>query len=65
MLIQIVYTDNTHDYVKDFQLDKFLEMGKIAKFRRRSGWAVVGVDQIRTQKQKSYNGVERRNRGAL
>jgi hypothetical protein len=32
MLIRVVYKDNVHDYVKDFQLGSFLDAGEIIKF---------------------------------
>lgn len=60
MLIRVIYTDNTHDYVKDSQLDRYLELGNVAKFQRRSGWVTVSVDPIRTIKNGGYKGPERR-----
>ena len=61
MLIQVAYSDNRYDYLKDFQLDRLLERGQVAGFRRKSGWVRVGVDSIREQGRKnSYFGPERR-----
>jgi hypothetical protein len=60
MLIQVAYHDNRYDYLKDFQLDRMLELNQVAGFRRRSGWVQVGVDPIR-EGRKSYYGTERRN----
>jgi hypothetical protein len=60
MLIRVVYKDNVHDYVKDFQLDRFLDEGKIVKFQRRTGWVNVGIDAVRTGNHTVYRGVERR-----
>ena len=61
MLIQVAYFDNRYDYLKDFQLDRFLETGQIAGFRRSSGWVKVGVDTIREGEGKRlYYGPERR-----
>lgn len=60
MLIRVVYTDNTHDYVKDSHLDRHLESGKVAKFQRSSGWVTVGVDPIRSNRSGGYKGPERR-----
>ncbi|MGD0585715.1 MAG: GSU3473 family protein [Oryzomonas sp.] len=60
MLIQVLYDDNKYDYVKGFQLDRLLEVKKIQKFKRSSGWVTVGVDPTRWRKSPSYDGVERR-----
>ena len=60
MLIRVVYKDNIHDYVKDSQLDRFLDAGKIARFQRRTGWVSVGIDPVRTSKHIAYSGTERR-----
>jgi len=49
-MIQVVYTDNKYDYVKDIVLDKLIDERKITKFMRKSGWATIGVDPIRTGK---------------
>ncbi len=62
MLIQVAYHDNRYDYLKDFQLDRMLELNQVAGFRRRSGWVRVGVDPIRKGRRGfSYYGPERRN----
>lgn len=50
MLIQIEYDDNKYDYVKKNQLDKLLEMHKIRRFKRSSGWVTVGVDPVRARR---------------
>lgn len=50
MLIQVNYTNKRFDYVKDSTLDKLLETGEIAKFRRTSGWVTVGIDPVRKAK---------------
>jgi hypothetical protein len=60
MLIRVVYKSNVHDYVKDFQLDRFLDAGEIVKFQRRAGWVTVGIDPLRTNKQTAFGGIERR-----
>jgi len=62
MLLQVIYTDNHYDYVKDFMLDDLIESQKIAKFRRSTGWVTIGVDQIRARNNKrTYDGIERRS----
>ena len=50
MLIQIEYDDNRFDFVKNHQLDSLLEMKKIRRFKRSSGWVTVGVDPMRTRR---------------
>ncbi|UFS69157.1 hypothetical protein LPW11_14785 [Geomonas sp. RF6] len=61
MLIQVNWTNNRYDYVKDFMLDSLIESGKVARFLRSTGWVTVGVDPIRTsRKATTYNGPERR-----
>jgi hypothetical protein len=65
MLIRVVYKDNVHDYVKDFQLGRFLDAGKIIKFQRRTGWVTVGMDPVRTGIHTAYRGAERRTVTAI
>lgn len=61
MLIQVNYTDDRYDFVKDFMLETLIASGAIAKFRRSSGWVQIGVDPIRKARPSaSYQGVERR-----
>src|SRR5271169_5766062 len=62
MLIQVAYLDDRYDYLKEFQLDRLLELRQVVKFRRSSGWVQVGVDPIREGKIKTgpYFGPERR-----
>ena len=61
MLVQVNWTNNRYDYVKDFMLDSLIEAGVVARFLRSSGWVKVGVDPIRTSSsQQKYNGSERR-----
>jgi len=50
--IRIVYNDNRCEYVTDTILDNLLELNKIAKFQRTTGWVTVGVDSIRETKRK-------------
>lgn len=60
MMLKVVYVNEKHDMVKDYLLDRFIETGKIRKFKRSDGWVTVGVDLIRG-KGGPYNGPERRN----
>jgi hypothetical protein len=62
MLIQVNYTDERYDYVKDFMLDALIQSGKVAQFKRSSGWVRVGADPIRSkQAGDAYNGSDRRS----
>jgi hypothetical protein len=47
MLIQVIYADNHHDFVKPNMLDTLIESQKIAKFKRSSGWVTIGMDSVR------------------
>ena len=61
MLIQVNYTDDRYDFVKDFMLETLIASGTIAKFRRTTGWVQVGVDPVRKAKSSApYVGAERR-----
>ena len=61
MLVQVHWTNNTYDYVKDFMLDNLIEAGVVKRFLRSSGWVTIGVDPIRSNKPRSeYQGAERR-----
>lgn len=60
MLIQVNWTNNRYDYVKDFMLESLIESGKVARFLRSSGWVTVGVDPIRSKRAVTYAGPERR-----
>ncbi|HBG07908.1 MAG: hypothetical protein A2075_19055 [Geobacteraceae bacterium GWC2_58_44] len=61
MLVQVNWTNNTYDYVKDFMLDSLIEAGVVARFLRSSGWVTIGVDPIRSKSSgRDYGGDERR-----
>jgi hypothetical protein len=61
MLIQVKWTDNKYDYVKDFMLDGLIASGSVARFLRSSGWVTIGVDHVRTKTPHvAYDGTERR-----
>jgi hypothetical protein len=53
MLIQVLRTGNSYDYVKDFMLDSLIESKGIVKFRRNTGWVTIGADPIRKNKRDS------------
>ena len=61
MLIQVNYTDDRYDFVKDFMLETLIASGAISKFRRSSGWVQVGVDPVRkTRPSTPFSGADRR-----
>ncbi len=53
MLIQVIYDDNHHDFVKPVMLDSLIESRKIFQFKRSSGWVTIGFDPIRKARRES------------
>jgi hypothetical protein len=65
MLIHVVYDDNHFDYVKDVMLDQLIRRDKIKKFKRSTGWVIIGIHPIRERGSRgSYIGAERRGAAA-
>lgn len=64
MLIRVIYQDYKYDFVKANRLDEFIASGKVAMFRRRSGWAIVGIDPVRRKENMYSRSRDRRNTGA-
>ena len=60
MLIRVMYSDGRFDMVKPNTLDDLINQQRVASFKRSSGWAVVGRDEIRRSGRSSYIGIERR-----
>jgi hypothetical protein len=60
MMIRVMYSDDRFDMVKPSMLDNLLDQQAVTSFKRTSGWAVVGRDQIRSSGRSSYRGTERR-----
>ncbi len=60
MLIWVLYRSGKHDMVNEGYFNGQLEVGEIAKFRRRSGWVTVGVDPMRGDGGHAYDGLDRR-----
>ena len=60
MLIRVIYTDGKFDMIKPQLLDSLLDRNKVTKFKRSTGWTVVGRDVIRTRSSNGYWGEERR-----
>ncbi len=59
MLIRVLYQNGKYDMVKDVFLGNYIESGKLLKFKRKDGWATVGVDPVRG-KGGQYLGPDRR-----
>lgn len=65
-LIEVVLRDGSCCRLAPKALDLFLGKGRVSKFRRSDGWAIVGEDPIRSGKQGHvYEGPERRARGPV
>jgi len=60
MMIRVMYSDGRFDIVKTNTLDNLLDQQAVTSFKRSTGWAVVGRDQIRSSGRANYRGTERR-----
>jgi hypothetical protein len=61
MTIQVELIDGTYCRVVQKVLQLLLSRELVKRFRRSSGWAVVGVDPLRSENRSStYSGPERR-----
>ena len=62
MFIEVELNDGDLSIVSPEGLDRLLEHNLAKRFRRTSGWAVVGTDPIRSTAQRldDYDGCERR-----
>ena len=61
MTIQVELVDGTFCRVVPKGLDLLLGRELVKRFKRSSGWAVVGVDPVRTGRRAyGYGGPERR-----
>lgn len=60
MMIRVMYPDGKTEMVRPPLLRLLLERGRISKFRREEGWAVVGEAPLRRHQNLSYVGPERR-----
>jgi hypothetical protein len=60
MMIRVVYKNDKYDMIRDILLDYLIGQGKIKKFFRSAGWAVIGVDKVRGMG-GPYNGPDRRS----
>ncbi|CAH2031348.1 GSU3473 family protein [Trichlorobacter ammonificans] len=60
MLIRVRYTDNRYDMVRPEVLDRLLERGAVAEFKRRDGWVSGSAAAVRGTAGVPYAGPERR-----
>lgn len=62
MLIRVMYADGRVGMIKPNLLDNLLEGKIVTGFKRSDGWAVVGRDIIRSNRNsQGYDGAERRS----
>lgn len=64
MMVRVMYHDGMTEMVRTPVLQHLIETAKIYKFRRSDGWAVLGVDPIRSGVLYGYQGQERRRPNA-
>ena len=57
MLIPILRTNNYYGFVKYYLLDSLLETQQVLKFKRKSGWVVIGIDVISQHNRQSLYGL--------
>jgi hypothetical protein len=55
-----MYSDGRFDMVKPNTLDDLINQQRVASFKRSTGWAIVGRDEIRKSGRSNYPGMERR-----
>lgn len=58
--IEVVFSDETTDFVSENKLDELIASGRIKAFRRSDGWVRIGIDPVR---EKRYHGSNRRKGG--
>ncbi len=62
MLIRVNYPDGRCDPVEVSRLDYLIQTEQIRRFKRNSGWVVIGRDPVRDQNNRAFHfGVERRD----
>jgi hypothetical protein len=65
-MIRAELTDGSFIRVAPRGLDLLLRNGRVKRFLRNSGWAVVGIDPIRSSSRAhGYDGPERRGSWSL
>jgi hypothetical protein len=62
--IEVMRNDGTFFFCHPQMLDALLEKNHVTKFKRKSGWVIVGVDPVRTKPlpkaSQLFDGHERR-----
>jgi hypothetical protein len=61
MKVQVLFNFDNVESVDPSNLKRLIADNKIQAFRRSSGWVRIGVDPIRGDGGKEYDGPERRN----
>ena len=64
MFIMAELRDGDHVTVCQHGLDRLLENNLVKRFKRSSGWVIVGIDPIRSKHahQEPYLGFDKRNK---
>lgn len=57
-MVHIEYENQKYDYVSNSTLDRLLDSNKIIKFKRKAGWATVGVDPVRKTKREDRQWIQ-------
>jgi hypothetical protein len=60
MLIRVIYQNGKYDMVNNDLLDNYIKNEHVIQFKRKDGWATIGVDSIRDPSRHRYIGPERR-----
>jgi len=50
MRVPVIFTDESLGMIRSEELDELLEKGEIIGFRRASGWAMLGTDELRSNR---------------
>lgn len=59
MLIRVLCQNGKYEIINDESLENYIDSGNILLFKRKDGWATVGIDPIRDTSH-GYIGPERR-----
>jgi len=61
MKIQVLHRYDSLQYINARDLKRLIAQREILAFRRADGWAKVGIDPVRGDGGRDYDGPERRN----
>jgi hypothetical protein len=63
--IEVITKGGSYQHLTPYVLDILLANNKVMKFKRSSGWAIVGVDPIRVKERRQvsrpFTGLDRRS----